>query len=259
MIIASHRIASQSRFNQTTHFLPSFASLRFASFARRASPRPVPKPNLTPGRAPSTPPRAPSRAMTLVDALRDPSRPVFLFGASRAPPRRAARAPRRDSRRRRERAGIGDVRFGGRRATATRRLTPRRDARGDAGVTPPLEGSSRTPSRTPRRASCESRAGWRATGTSCTTFRRRSDARRTRDRFRFAGSTTRGRSPRRCERRAVGRRAWCTSAWRRRRARANFSRGSTRRRERRARIISSEARARVGSTRDRRFGARRRC
>jgi hypothetical protein len=62
--------------------------------------------------------------MTLVDALRDPSRPVFLFGASRAP-RVAPRAPRDairvdDGRRSALRFGVG--------ARRRRRLTPRRDA-----------------------------------------------------------------------------------------------------------------------------------
>ena len=115
--IASHRIASH--FNQTTHF---FLSSLPCTLARRASPRPVPKPTLTPGSAPSTP-RA---RLAHHDPRRRPQRPiapgVFIRCVPRAA-RRAARAPRRDSRRRGTPIDAFDFR-------SARR--PRRDSRRDA-------------------------------------------------------------------------------------------------------------------------------
>ena len=78
-----------------THF---FLSLARSLAARRLVPS---RSQTSHWDAPSTAPLAPSRTMTLVDALKDTSRPVFLFGASRSPSRRAAREARRDSRRRR--------------------------------------------------------------------------------------------------------------------------------------------------------------
>lgn len=87
---------------------------------------------------------------------------------------------------------------------------------------------------------CKSCAGWRATGISCTIFKKKLDVWWMWDCFCFESLMIWVCLLWCCERWVVGWRVWCISAWRRRRARANFSRGSTKLRERRARIILLE-------------------
>ena len=93
--------------------------------------------------------------MSLVDALRDPSRPVFLFGARRRRERRETRLQTRACEMCPERSSARMIQYSGTPSSETRRLTRKRStdrvgarfSRRSPGVTPALDGSSEDASR----------------------------------------------------------------------------------------------------------------